>query len=341
MHNITLIWIAFIIDLILGDPYKFPHPVRYIGKYIRWFEKKFYPMNQLAQLENKDNTQLYKDKKETKINEEKRKNALKRRGMFLVISTITLTFLITFLVLHVAKLISGYLYIGMNIIIMWTCIAHRCLGGEGYKIYRHLKNDDLEKAREQVGYLVARETKDLSYEDVCKATIETIVENTSDGVIAPLFYMIIGGAPLAMVYKAINTMDSMVGYKNDKYYDYGFVAAKLDDVANYIPARITGLLMVLASFLLGYDSRTSWKILKRDRRNHSSPNAGFPEAATAGALNIQLGGSHIYFGKMVHKPTIGDNIKIVDNEDIKRSIKLMSISSIILLMFMTIIYIIV
>ncbi|WP_105618612.1 cobalamin biosynthesis protein [Vallitalea okinawensis] len=300
MSNLLAICIAFIIDACIGDPYWFPHPVKYVGKYIKWFERSFY---------------------------KKQKN-IRYIGLLLTLTTVLLSFGITALLLWISLKIHIAVFWVTNILIMWTCIAHRCLGDEARKVYKKLKEDDLEGARKQVGYLVARETDQLEEVQVCKAVIETVVENTSDGIIAPLFYIAIGGAPLGMAYKTINTLDSMVGYKNERYKEFGYVSAKLDDFANYIPARLTGILMVVASFFLKMDYRQAFKILKRDRRNHASPNAGYPESATAGALGIQLGGDNVYFGKVVSKPTIGDDKQPVVKRHIKDSIYLMTGSTV-------------
>lgn len=303
MGNILALVTAFFMDWIVGDPYWFPHPVRFIGKYIKFYEGLFY---------NKDGNQRV-------------------RGLFLVITLILITGSLTYGFMFTANLIHPIVGFIVKVCIMWTCLAHKCLGQEAKKVYMHLKGNNLVGARRQVGYLVARQTENLTEEQVSQAVIETVVENTSDGIIAPMFYMVIGGPALGMIYKAINTMDSMVGYKNDKYLDYGRCGARLDDIANYIPARITGLLMVIAAYLAGLDGKASFNILRRDRNNHSSPNAGYPEAATAGALSIQLGGGHVYFGKLVEKPTIGDDIKPIRKEHIRGSRVLMTLSSLLFL----------
>ena len=189
------------------------------------------------------------------------------------------------------------------------------------KVYKALKKDDLEGARYAVSMIVGRDTQVLDATGVAKAAVETVAENTSDGVIAPLIYLAIGGPILGFMYKAINTMDSMVGYKNDKYMYFGRCAAKLDDVVNYIPARISALLMIAVSFLPGkaYDGKGAWRIWRRDRRKHASPNSAQTEAVCAGSLGVQLAGDASYFGKIVKKPTIGDAHRPVEYEDIKRA----------------------
>lgn len=300
--------IAFLIDCILGDPYNFPHPVRFIGKYIKLFENKVF---------NKTRTKI-----ELKY----------FYGVLLTISTVGLTFILTVLILQIAKSINIYLFYILNIIILWTTIAPKCLAQEGYKVYKPLKDDNIELARNRISFLVSRDTENLSKSQICRATVETILENISDGVIAPLFYSFIGGAPLAMAYKAVNTLDSMVGYRNDKYENLGFFSAKLDDCLNFIPSRLSGILIIISALCLKYDYRNALKIFIRDRKKHESPNSAHPESAGAGALDIQLGGATSYFGEIHNKPYIGDNIKQIMPNDILKSIKLLYISTIILIL---------
>ena len=205
------------------------------------------------------------------------------------------------------------------------------------KVYKELKSGDLAAARKQLSWIVGRDTQELSAEEVTKAAVETVAENTADGIIAPMFFMFIGGAPLAFLYKSINTMDSMVGYKNDKYLYFGRCAARLDDIANYIPARLAGIFMIAASFFLNYDYKAAAKIFMRDRYNHLSPNSAQTESVCAGALNIQLGGGHFYFGKFVPKDTIGDDIRPVKADDIKSINNLMYLTAIISLVILALI----
>lgn len=289
---------AFFIDLLLGDPYDFPHPVRFVGKYISFYEKRVRKM-------------------------EPSSNRLRVLGIGLTLSTVILTYTITFLVLYLCKRVNIYLFYIVNMIFLWTCIAPRCLQKEAMKIYVLLKEGKIIEARKQLSYIVGRDTEHLKEKEIGRAVVETVAENTSDGVIAPLFYMSLGGAPLAMAYKAINTLDSMVGYKEGIYLYFGWSSARLDDVANYIPARITALLMLLVCPLFKMDFKNCFKIIMRDRKNHASPNSAYSEAATAGALGVQLGGSNYYFGKLVEKPTIGDAIKELNKEHIIDAIKLM------------------
>lgn len=307
------ILLAFLVDCILGDPYKFPHPVKFIGSYIKFFENKV-----LSKL---------RDRKKLKY----------IYGVALTLSTVTITFMITFILLLIAKKINIYFFHVLNIIILWTTIAPKCLAQETLKVYKPLIEGDIDNARAKITYLVSRDTKHLNSQDICKATIETILENTSDGVIAPLFFAFIGGAPCAMAYKAVNTLDSMVGYHNEKYEDFGFFSAKADDILNFIPARLSGILIIVAAFVLKYSPASAFKIFIRDRKKHKSPNSAHPEAAGAGALNIRLGGATSYFGKIHDKPYIGDNKKILEPNDIIKSIKLLYVSTII---FIIILYLI-
>ena len=225
-----------------------------------------------------------------------------------------------------------------NSFLIYTTLATKCLKDEAVKIYEVLKTKDIEKARVQVSYIVGRDTTHLDEGEIIRATVETVAENTVDGIIAPMFYAFIGGAPLAMAYKAINTLDSTVGYKNDKYKDLGFASAKIDDIANFIPARISSILMAIGSFILKYNYKDALKISIRDRKNHKSPNCAYQEGAVAGALGIQLGGTNIYFGKAVYKPTIGDKHREIEVDDIVKTNKIMYATSIISIVVFTIIF---
>lgn len=298
--------LGFILDLIIGDPNNPFHPVRIIGKICGTLENVFRKI----------------------LN-----NYLKIAGLIVWIITVAITFLITYMLVYMSNTIILYFGIIIEGILIYFCISSKALVIEGFKVINHLMKDDIEKARRQLSYIVGRDTADLDKEGIIRAVIETIAENISDGVIAPLFYAGIFGAPLAMAYKAVNTMDSMFGYKNDKYMDFGYFPAKLDDLFNYIPARLTGLFIVISSFILKYDYKNSYRIYKRDRYNHTSPNSAHPEAAMAGALNIQLGGGNYYFGKFVFKPTIGDNIKEIEIQDIKHTSKVLYLSSFIGFLF--------
>lgn len=302
------IWAAFVLDLVVGDPYWFPHPVRLMGKYISLVERSVRKLAYSAV-------------------------GLKAGGIFLTITTVLLFYGAAFFLLEAARTVHVWMYYFFNIILMWMCLAAKCLQTESMKVFYALQEGDLTGARKFLSFIVGRDTAQLDASEVTKAAVETVVENTSDGIVAPLFYMLLGGAPLALAYKAINTMDSMVGYKNEKYRDFGWAAARLDDVANFIPARITGFFLVLAAFFLRLNYRGSWRVLLRDRQNHSSPNCGYTEAAVAGALGIQLGGCHTYFNKLVDKPTLGDDTRPVEKNDIGRAVQMMYLSSLLVLLF--------
>ena len=310
--NLLSIYTGYALDLIIGDPYSFPHPVRYIGKLISMVEK------QIRKITSSD-------------------KGLKIAGFFLWFIVVGLTFCVTSLILQLFKF-NKIIYFVVNTILIYTTLATKCLKDESVKIYKVLKTGDLEKSRIQLSYIVGRDTTNLNEKEIVRATVETVAENTVDGIIAPLFYGFIGGAPLAMAYKAINTLDSTVGYKNDKYYYLGFASAKIDDIANYIPARLGVVLLSLGSLFVGFNFKNALKIGIRDRKNHKSPNCAFPEGAVSGALGIQLGGTNVYFGKEVYKPTIGDKTREIEIEDIVRTNKIMYSSSIISMIIFTVIY---
>ena len=303
--NILSIYIGYIIDLIIGDPYSFPHPVRFIGKLIKITEDR---IRKVA----------------------KNDKALKIGGFILWFITVGVTYFVTYLIVKLSSLIPGGFLIA-NSFLIYTTLATKCLKDEAVKIYEVLKTKDIEKA----SYI--QMLKRLAQE-IIRATVETVAENTVDGIIAPMFYAFIGGAPLAMAYKAINTLDSTVGYKNDKYKDMGFASAKIDDIANFIPARISSILMAIGSFILKYNYKDALKISIRDRKNHKSQNCAYPEGAVAGALGIQLGVTNIYFGKAVYKPTIGDKHREIEVDDIVKTNKIMYATSITSIVVFTIIF---
>ncbi|EDN01181.1 cobalamin biosynthesis protein CobD [Pseudoflavonifractor capillosus ATCC 29799] len=291
--------LGFLLDLLLGDPRWLPHPIRAIGALIAALEKvlrKIFPKNRSGQLAG---------------------------GVALVILVLVLSGGFTLLVLWLCGKVGLWLRFLAETILCFQLLATRSLKGESMKVYKALKAGDLEGARYAVSMIVGRDTQCLDEAGVARAAVETVAENASDGVIAPLIFLAIGGAPLGMVYKAVNTMDSMVGYKNDQYLWFGRCAAKLDDVVNFIPARLAGLLMCLGAGFSGFDAPNALRIFRRDRKNHKSPNSAHTEAAAAGALHIQLGGSNYYFGKLVEKPTIGDADHPVEPLDIVRVNRLM------------------
>ncbi len=284
--------IALIIDRILGDPYSYPHPVKYMGKLISFLDNNM--------------RKVFKTPK-----------GLKFAGFLTVIITVSVSFGVSYGLIYGFNRVNTILGDIVEIILIWNCIALRCLDKEIIKIYNSLKERDVEKARQQVSYLVSRDTNCLDEKGIVKAAVETAAENITDGIISPLFYIMIGGAPLGIAYKAINTLDSMIGYKNDKYIDFGFFGAKLDDVANFIPARLTGFAMVIFAFITGKDYKNGYRIMMRDHKKSKSPNAGWTESVVAGVMGIELCGPTVYFNKTVYKDTIGDNINEINYEHIK------------------------
>lgn len=299
MTNVLDVLLAVLIDWIIGDPLWFPHPVIYIGKLIAYLEKK---ARKLCRTDA----------------------GIKAFGGLIVVIVVLISFSIPFFILYVTRTIGiSWLYHILNVMIIWTTLAAKCLSSEAKKVYYALKNNDLEDARVKLSYIVGRDTKSLNDKEIIRADVETVAENAADGVIAPLLYAIIGGAPLAMMYKGINTMDSMLGYMNEKYRHIGFFPAKVDDIFNFIPARLTGLLICIVAFIVKGNPVESFKIMIRDRKNHKSPNCAYPEGAAAGAMRVQLGGTNIYFGEVVYKPTIGDRKLELSFEHINDCIKLM------------------
>ena len=300
------IWIAYVLDLIFGDPQNVIHPVQVIGKIISTGEKILL-----------------------------RKKYKFLAGAVLNIFTVSITYTLMYLISKSVKISVFFMII--EIYLMYTIFSINSLAREGNRVYRILKEGDIEKARKDLSYLVSRDTEMMDEKMIIRSTMETISENSVDGIVAPMFYMFLGGMPLAMAYKAINTLDSMVGYKNEKYMEFGKFSAKVDDVANFIPARITGILIVLASMILGYDYKNSLKIFLRDRKNHSSPNSAHSEASVAGALGVQFGGKVSYFGKEIDKPTIGDKTKEFELEDIRKNIRIMYVTSFLSLVMFSVI----
>lgn len=302
MKILCVCLIGMILDWIFGDPVWLYHPVRIIGKWIAFLEKI-----------------LRKLAGDQEGNEKK----LLIAGGILWILVILASAAVPMGILYLAEKFSPCAAFVLECFWCYQLLAARSLGKESKKVYKKLIQDDLPGARLAVSMIVGRDTENLTVEGVTKAAVETVAENTNDGVIAPLIYMLIGGPILGFVYKAVNTMDSMLGYKNEKYLYFGRVAAKMDDVAGFIPARISALLMILASCLLGMDGKNALWIWKRDQRKHASPNAAQTEAVCAGALQVQLAGDAWYFGVKHEKETIGDPIRKIEPKDILRSEKLM------------------
>lgn len=310
-HILTYHMIAFVcgfvLDLVFGDPHWMPHPIRLIGTLIAGLEKK------LLKLQMRD------EKKEF------------YKGILLVVLILFSTGAVAALVLVVAYWLHPVAGIVIESVMTYQILATKCLKDESMKVYQSLNEQGLEAGRVAVSMIVGRDTNVLDETGVVKAAVETVAENTSDGVIAPMLYTALGGPVLGFVYKAVNTMDSMVGYKNDKYLYFGRAAAKLDDVVNFIPARISAYLMIAAAYIGGkaFDGKQAYRIYKRDRRNHASPNSAQTESVCAGAIGIQLAGDASYFGKVVKKPYIGDAHRAVEREDIVRVNRLMYVTAVI------------
>lgn len=302
---------GFVLDLLIGDPHFIPHPVRLIGSLISFCDKRL-------------NCDAGYNISEKKLNLIKYK-----RGMLLAFTVIFATFAMSVIIIVAAYSINLYAGVIAEAVMTWQILATKCLRVESMRVYDALRTDGVDAGRRAVSMIVGRDTSVLDAAGVTRAAVETIAENTSDGVIAPMLYTAIGGPVLGFVYKAVNTMDSMLGYKNDKYMYFGRFAARLDDVVNFIPARISAYLMIAAAFIGGrqFDGRNAYRIFKRDRFNHASPNSAQTESVCAGALRVQLAGDAVYFGKLVKKKYIGDGLREIECEDIKRANRLMYITA--------------
>lgn len=295
-HAFALL-IGYILDLIIGDPHEMPHPIRLIGKLITFVEKK-----------------TYKDTKEA--------------GQLLVFFVLFITGFVSFYALLISYNFDTFFGVIVEAVLTFYCLATKSLAVESEKVVKDYDKYGIEVARHSLSMIVGRDTDKLSETEIFKASVETVAENTSDGVIAPLLYLAIGGPFLGLIYKAANTMDSMVGYHNDKYENYGYYAAKTDDVLNFVPSRITAILVIFSAYIRkGFDANEALRIWKRDRFNHKSPNSAQSEAAFAGAMGLRFGGGAFYFGKWVEKPFIGDEYRVIEKGDVKRSIKLLYTAS--------------
>lgn len=244
-------------------------------------------------------------------------------GLLLLVLTVGITAAVTALLLQIAYAIHPFAGTAVAIILSWNCLAARSLHKESGLVAKALTAGDLPAARKYLSYIVGRDTAELEEPEIWRGAVETVAENTSDGVIAPLLFLILGGPVLGLAYKAVNTLDSMVGYRNEKYLLFGRASARFDDLLNYLPARLTGVLMVIAAPFIGLSMKNSWRMMRRDGRNHSSPNSGMPEAAAAGALGVQLGGTNFYFGKPVEKSAIGDPVHPLGRNAWQGAVKLM------------------
>ncbi|HJF93824.1 MAG TPA: adenosylcobinamide-phosphate synthase CbiB [Lachnoclostridium phocaeense] len=298
VQSLAALIIGSILDFILGDPRGLWHPVQGIGWVISRLERilrRIFPSGKTGE---------------------------RWAGGLLVILTLLISVGLPALLLLLLSFIHPLLSFLLSCIFCWQMLAAKSLRVESMKVQEALEQEGLEAGRRAVSMIVGRDTRDLTEEGVIKAAVETVAENTSDGVTAPLFYMILAGPLGGIAYKAVNTMDSMVGYKNETYQYFGTCAARLDDAANFIPARLSALFMIAAAFLAGYDGKNAWRIFKRDRKKHKSPNAAHTEAVMAGALNVRLAGDAWYFGKLFKKPFIGDDIRPVERQDIARACRL-------------------
>jgi adenosylcobinamide-phosphate synthase len=299
---------AYILDLIFGDPRRLPHPVRGIGWLIQRFETL---LRRFAKTPGTERT----------------------AGIVLVIAIVLPVYFLCRLLILSASSFSLYLGLAVSALMAYTTLAARALADSAQAVLSPLDNGDIVRARKELSMIVGRDTEDLDEKEITRAVVETVAENASDGVVAPLFYMALGGPALAMAYKAVNTLDSMVGYKNARYINFGRAAARLDDAANFIPARITAVLFCFVSNLFSlFNSafriphsafQTPWRVMLRDGRNHPSPNSGYPEAAMAGALGVRLGGQSTYGGRLSRKPFIGNELRPLDKKDVEKSVRLM------------------
>lgn len=293
---------AYLLDLVLGDPERLPHPIRWIGRLISWTEGIFLDGNGSANQQRLAGFAFW---------------------LVVVIGVISGTLFIAGLSSHVYPSFGNFIVIWLA----YCTLATRSLHRESNRVIRALGAGKIELARQQLARIVSRDTEHLDEKGIIRAVIETVSENISDGIVAPLLYLSVGGLLGGMVYKSLNTMDSMVGYRNERYKYFGWFAAKADDLANWLPARISGLILVGAAALLKMDWRGAWFALCRDARKMKSPNAGFPEAATAGALGVQLGGTNWYFGRPEAKPTLGNPQREITIGTYRAMIRLLYLSS--------------
>ncbi|MCC8121178.1 MAG: adenosylcobinamide-phosphate synthase CbiB [Oscillospiraceae bacterium] len=290
---------GFVLDLLLGDPAWMPHPVVYMGRAITWLERH-----------------LRRRLPDTPSGQ-------RAGGLILAVGLPLGTLVRSGGLSWLAWRVHPLLGFALQVLWAWQCLAMCCLSRESRRVWHSLTQEGLEQARQAVGRIVGRDTGELTAQGVTRAAVETVAENFSDGEMAPLFWFLVGGAPLALCYKAVNTMDSMVGYRNDRYLYFGRCAARLDDGANWLPARLSALLLICAAWFTGADGKGAWRVWRRDRRNHASPNSAQTEAAMAGALGVQLAGPASYFGVRHEKPTIGDPVREIEPEDILRANRLM------------------
>ncbi len=300
--------IGFGTDLIIGDPHGLPHPVIFIGKLIDILERilrKILPKSASGE---------------------------KIAGGILWVIVVTVSFMIPALILRLCNTISPWLRLTVESLMCWQILATKSLRDESMKVYYALRSGDIEKSRYAVSMIVGRDTKSLDDAGVTRAAVETVAENTSDGIVAPILFLAIGGAPLGLFYKAVNTMDSMLGYVEPPYKNIGFVPAKMDDVMNFIPARVSALLMLAAGSILRLDVKNGWKIFLRDRFNHASPNSAQTESVCAGLMGLRLAGDAWYHGVLHKKKYIGDELREIEYEDIPRACRLLYATAVLALL---------
>ena len=317
MISLLALLAGFLLDLLIGDPHFLYHPVRLVGALISFLEKwirKLFPKTERGEFFG---------------------------GILMAVLVMAVTTAVPALLVFGASFWCVQARFVVETILCYWLLATKSLKDESMKVYDKLAAGDLPGSRQAVSMIVGRDTAALDEKGVTKAAVETVAENTSDGIIAPMLFMAVGGPVFGWFYKSINTMDSMVGYKNDKYLYFGRFAAKLDDVVNFLPARLSGVLMVLASGLSGFDRANAWKIFRRDRKNHASPNSAQTEAVMAGALRIQLAGDAWYFGKLYRKPTIGDDLRPVEYEDIRRANRLLYATALLSLLIFSLVKILI
>ena len=307
MLAVGAILVGFLLDLLMGDPAWLPHPVVIMGRVITWYDQKIRPLFGKVQ-----SSEVF-------------------AGAVLAFGLPLLAFGVSWGVLAIFYGIHPVLGFAAESFMCWQIVSARELWRQSMIVGRNLKENGLEAGRKMVARIVGRDVNNLDERGVTRATVETVAENTADGVVAPLIFMAIGGAPGGMLYKAINTMDSMIAYKNEEYINFGRFAAKLDDVANFLPARFAALCMITVAPLVGLSAKGAWRIWRRDNRKHASPNSAQTEAACAGALGIQLAGNAVYFGELVQKPTIGDTKRPIKISDILKANKLMMATSVVTL----------
>jgi adenosylcobinamide-phosphate synthase len=298
---------AYLLDFILGDPEWSLHPIRIIGNTVEYLENIF-----------------------RKI----KKNILgeKVAGILLCALVVISTYVITWSIIYLSYTLNVYFGISVTTLLAYATLSTRSLGRAAEKVRNCLKEGDDESAKKVLSLIVGRDTMKLDRSEIIRATIETVAENTSDGIIAPFFYLILGGTPLGMAYKAVNTLDSMVGYKNERYLAFGWASAKLDDIANYLPARITGILLIVAAVFLRKDWKSAYLTVRKDAKKHMSPNSGYPESAVAGALRVQLGGTNYYGGIPVRTARLGNNGGELSEDNIGEVVSMMYLTSLLMIL---------